>query len=175
MEKHISLVAVLVAMSIVGCEPSRPAAETNTNASDGSTTRRHTHDRSSDHRRKGHHHGVGPHGGTIVDWGGGTFHVELVVDHTIKKATVYILGDDEKTPSPINAESVDLAITSPQVFMTLIPEPQQDDPPGESSCFVGTHKTLDVAADYQGTLTALIDGTPYSGDFNENLHDGHHH
>ena len=46
-------------------------------------------------------HGAGPHDGTLADWGGGKYHVEFTVDHDKQEATVYILGGDEKTPSPI--------------------------------------------------------------------------
>ena len=48
-------------------------------------------------------HGAGPHDGTVADWGGGKFHVEFTVDHGKKEGTVYILGADEKTPTPIDA------------------------------------------------------------------------
>ena len=51
-------------------------------------------------------HGAGPHGGTLTDWGGGAYHVEFTVDHDKKEATVYIVGSDEKSPSPIKAKAV---------------------------------------------------------------------
>ena len=51
-------------------------------------------------------HGAGPHGGTLTDWGGGTYHVEFTVDHDKKEATVDIVGSDEKTPAPIKADKV---------------------------------------------------------------------
>src|SRR6188768_1239260 len=53
-------------------------------------------------------HGAGPHGGTLTDWGGGTYHVEFTVDHDKKEATVYIVGSDEKSPAPIKAKSIRL-------------------------------------------------------------------
>src|SRR5262245_61308003 len=58
-------------------------------------------------------HGAGPHGGTISDWGGGKYHVEFTVDHGKKEATVYILGDDEKTPAPVKASKLLLSINDP--------------------------------------------------------------
>src|SRR5262249_19369201 len=58
-------------------------------------------------------HGTGPHGGTISDWGGGKYHVEFTVDHGKKEATVYILGDDEKTPAPVKASKLLLSINEP--------------------------------------------------------------
>ena len=59
-----------------------------------------------------HSHGAGPHGGAVADWGGGAYHVEFTVDHDKKEATVYILGGDEKTPAPIKAERIHLALTT---------------------------------------------------------------
>jgi hypothetical protein len=50
-----------------------------------------------------HVHGTGPHGGTIADWGGGKMHIEFTVNHDKQEATVYILGKDEKTATPIAA------------------------------------------------------------------------
>jgi hypothetical protein len=126
-----------------------------------------------DHSIKGHSHGAGPHGGIIADWGGGKFHVEFTVDHEKQQATAYILGRDEKTPISIDATSIELSIKDPQMLVTLEPSPQEGDTEGKSSRFVGTDEKLGVVKEYAGTLTGVVDGTPYSGDFAEESHDDH--
>lgn len=172
--------AILCCIGFVGCENGgtddkktiNPSGNDHDHAHDESG-HGHSHDGHShgkdanDHSTEGHSHSAGPHGGTIVDWGGGKYHVELVVDHEMKQATAYIFGTDEKTPSPIKSENVDLSIKEPAFQVTLIPQSQDSDPAGLSSKYVGTHESLGEKRSYSGTLTALIDGTPYSGDFQE--------
>lgn len=98
-------------------------------------------------------HGSGPHDGTIADWGGGKFHVEFTVDHDKKEGTVYILGADEKSPTPIDASEIELTISDPVMQVTLKAAPQATDP--------------------AGTISGVIDGTPYSGEFKEEPHGAH--
>ena len=137
----------------------------------------HPHDSEGDdnhrHKVEGHTHGAGPHNGTIADWGGGTYHVEFTVDHDKKEATVYVLGSDEKTPTPIATESVLLTIKDPQLQVDLRPVPLEGESAGMSSRFAGTHDGLATVKEYQGTMSALVDGTPYAGDFSEVAHDHH--
>lgn len=118
-------------------------------------------------------HGAGPHDGTVADWGGGKFHVEFTVDHGKKEGTVYILGADEKTPTPIDAAEIELTISDPVMQVTLKAAPQASDPAGKSSRFIGNHEKLGVVQEYAGVLSGVIDGTPYSGDFKEEPHGAH--
>lgn len=127
----------------------------------------------ADHTVAGHDHGTGPHDGTMADWGGGKYHVEFVVDHDQKEATVYILGADEKTPSPIQAEEIQLSIREPAAQVTLKAAPLDTDPAGSASRFIGSDESLGVVREYSGTITGVIDGTPYSGDFSEQPHGVH--
>jgi len=115
-------------------------------------------------------HGSGPHGGTLADWGGGKYHVEFTVDHNKQEATVYILGDDEKSPSPIKAKEIQLSIKDPAMQVALKASPQKDDPEGSASRFVGNHKSLGVVQEYAGTISGVVDDTPYTGDFKEEPH-----
>ena len=175
MMKPIGCVLILAAVTgLVGCNSSSDTtADKAANA--GSE---HSHDHgvgTQDHSVQGHGHGVGPHEGTIADWGGGKFHVEFTVDHDRQEATVYILGSDEKTAIPIDAATIELAITDPEIQVTLQALPQDGEPEGKSSRFVGTHEKLGVVQEYTGTMTGVVDGTPYSGDFIEEAHGNHHH
>lgn len=178
--KKLGFLALLCALvPAIGCDRPGPTPEPEKNEAADSTTEDHRDDhakgQSHDHSAEGHAHGVGPHDGTIADWGGGTYHVEFTVDHDKQQASVYILGSDEKTPAPIDAESIELSISDPAMQVTLQPEPQQGDPEGMSSRFVGTHEKLAVVQEYAGTMTGVVEGTPYSGDFKEQPHDDHGH
>ena len=120
-----------------------------------------------------HEHGEGPHEGTLADWGGGKYHVEFTVDHDKKEATVYVLGEDAKTTAPIKAKDGKLALSieDPPIQTDLIAMPQEGDPEGTSSRFVGQHENLGKVQEYAGSISGEFDGTPYSGDFKEEPHE----
>jgi hypothetical protein len=118
-----------------------------------------------------HAHGAGPHGGTLTDWGGGAYHVEFTVDHDKKQATVYIVGSDEKSPSPIKTDKIQLFIDDPTTEVELVAEPLEGEAEGTSSRFVGTHDTLGTVKEFAGTISGQIEGTPYTGDFQEEPHE----
>lgn len=174
MRRLNKVLALFVLTGFVGCnQPAEPVAKAPTQSESD-----HGHDHGPgghDHSEEGHAHGVGPHDGTVADWGGGKYHVEFTVDHDKQQATVYILGSDEKTATPIDAESIELSIKAPEMLVTLKASPQESDPEGKSSRFVGTHEKLGVVQEYAGTMTGVVDGTPYSGDFKEEAHGDHKH
>jgi len=158
----LSSVAALLSISFMaGCgdkSEEKPAAQQSNRSSTSE---------SGQEKSGGHSHGAGPHGGTLADWGGGAYHVEFTVDHDKKEATVYVLGSDEKTSEPIIAESVLLTIKNPQMQIELLPMPLDGESGGKSSRFVGTHDGLATVMEYEGTLSAEVDGTPYAGNFME--------
>jgi hypothetical protein len=113
-----------------------------------------------------HSHGSGPHGGTLSDWGGGAYHVEFTVNHDKKEATVYILGSDAKSPSPVKVDKVHLSIADPPIEIDLAPQPLDGEKDGVSR-FVGTHDNLGKVQEFAGTISGEVDSTPYTGDFKE--------
>ena len=155
-----------------GCDSNtQPAGGTNSSSTSGE----HVHDDGTthtDHGEEGHAHGAGPHDGTIADWGGGKFHVEFTVDHDKQEATVYVLGGDEKTPTPIDAAEITLTIKEQSLTAALKASPQDGDPEGKASRFIGNHEGLGVVREYEGSMSGVVDGTPYSGNFKEVAH-GH--
>lgn len=168
----VSTVAALLSISLmVGCgDKTTPSPDSVAGTSTTSET-----DHGHPHEDEGegtHGHGAGPHDGTLADWGGGKYHVEFTVDHDKKEATVYVLGSDEKTPEPITAESLLLTIKEPQLQVDLLPVPLKGESSGKSSRFVGTHDGLATVMEYEGTMSAEVDGTPYAGNFKEEPH-GH--
>lgn len=116
---------------------------------------------------QGHSHGAGPHGGAVADWGGGAYHVEFTVNHDTQEATVYILGSDAKTDTPINADKLLLSINDPEFQVDLMPQPQDGDTDGMCSRFVGKHDSLGIVQEFAGTISGTVEGTPYAGDFHE--------
>jgi hypothetical protein len=124
----------------------------------------------------GHAHGEAPHRGTIIDWGGGVYHVEFTVDHNAKSTAVYILGDDAQTPAPVQAEKLLLTINEPFFQLDLGADAQPGDADGASSRFVGEHEFLGIVREFAGTVSGVVGGTPYAGDFAEGAGDhGHEH
>ena len=65
-----------------------------------------------------------------------------------------------------------LSIGDPELMAELLPVPLEGETDGLSSRFVGTHEKLGIVQEYAGTMSAEIEGTPYTGDFKEEAH-GH--
>lgn len=132
-----------------------------------------------DHGHKHGHsgHGAGPHDGTLADWGGGKFHVEFTVDHDKQEATVFVLGDDEKSATPIKAADGKLLLTikEPLFQVELTAMPLEGESEGMASRFVGKHEKLGIVQEFAGTISGEIEGTPYVGDFKEEPHGDHKH
>lgn len=112
-----------------------------------------------------HDHGPGPHGGTILDFG--KWHAEFTVNHKNKEATVYILDGDAKKAVPIALDKAMLSIKTPQFQVELKAAPDTGDPEGKSSRYVGKHDNLGKEQEFEGTLSGLVDGKQYTGDFKE--------
>lgn len=159
MKLFLNLLACgVLPLLLVGCG-SKPAA--NPSPSPKAETPHEEHD----------HHGVGPHGGTIAEWGGGKYHIEFTVDHGKKESAVYVLGEDAKTPAPIKTERLLLTITEPSFQVDLVAQPLDGESGGAASRFVGQHDSLGKVQEFAGSVTAEVDGTPYAGDFKEEAHD----
>src|SRR5690348_2937222 len=89
-----------------------------------------------------HAHGAGPHGGAIGDLGGGAYHFEFTVDHGKHQAIIYILGGDAKTPAPVKADKLQLALKEPMIQVELVANSLAGEPAGTSSRFVGHDDAL---------------------------------
>jgi hypothetical protein len=121
------------------------------------------------------HPDKGPHGGPLAEWGDEDFHVEYVFDRDKKQVTYYILDGEAAKAMPVEAESVTLVLThvTPQVDVTLKPEPEKADPEGKSSRFVGTHDALGEKGPFKGLIRGKIAGKkePYEDMFTEKAAD----
>lgn len=155
-----------------GC--SRPAAprQEPARAAAAADRRGHDADHGHDHTAGGHDHGAGPHGGTLADWGGGRYHVELTVDHDAKEAVVHVLGTDEKTPAPVELADGRLLLTirEPAFQVELVARPLPGETTAAASRYAGTHDSLAIVRAFAGTISGVVDGTPFAGDFVEDAH-----
>ncbi len=175
MKKFCNLATAFLATCILslttGCqEGAAPDAAAPTTPA-ATAAAEHGHEHGEGEGEHAHGHGAGPHDGTLADWGGGKYHVEFTVNHDKQAATVYVLGSDEKSPSPIKIEKILLSIGSPELQADLLPVPLEGETDGLSSRFVGKHEKLGIVQEYAGTMTAEIEGTPYTGEFKEAAHD----
>lgn len=118
-----------------------------------------------------HTHGTGPNGGVVFDLG--SHHGEFTVDHGKHECTILVLGDDEKTPAPIDAtefvlnleetKTADGTVVAPMT-VTMSPVDAAD---GKAAKFVGSDPGIGNVADFAGTVSGEIDGKPAMGEFKE--------
>ncbi len=158
--KALGVGLLVAALAVVGCSPQ---GGTKTESKQGATE--------TGKARGGHTHGKGPHGGVVIDLA--AYHAEITVDHKNKEMTVYMLGDDEKTPVAVSAK--ELTVTTKEaktkegkvvekMTITLSPADAKD---GKASKFVGTDPGLEPVADHEGTVFGTIDGKFARGKFKE--------
>jgi YHS domain-containing protein len=159
------LVAVpLAAFALIGCNSQPPASATKSSARSPGKVPEDDH---SDHSN-------GPHGGNVIDFG--PHHVELVVDHTAKKATVYILDVTIKNAVPIAVEKLQFSVKTPQFQVDLLADPLPGETKEKASRFSAVHENFAKKQDFEGTLSGMLDGKPYLGDFEGKDHkDGDKH
>ncbi|MFO0809222.1 MAG: hypothetical protein U0746_11395 [Gemmataceae bacterium] len=114
------------------------------------------------------HPTAGPHGGLLVEWGDEEYHVELVFEPKAKQATAYVLDETAAKSKPIAASSLTLELKlEPPVTVKLDAKSEASDPAGQSSRFTGTHDALGTDKPLEGTLSATVGTTPYSGKFKQ--------
>lgn len=114
------------------------------------------------------HPTVGPSGGVVVEWGEEEYHLEFLADRTAGEATVYVLDGTAKKVTAVGAKSLTLSLEgTPPVTVTLEPKPQEGDPAGKSSRFVGKSDALKKEGLFSGSLSGEVGGKNYTGDFKE--------
>lgn len=103
-------------------------------------------------------------GGVLVEWGRDEYHVELVHDPKAGEATAYILDSSAKKVVAIPVKEITLSLVgSPQVVVPLAAKPQDGDPDGQSSRFVGTHPALAKEGKLVGSVSGQVNGKGYTG------------
>lgn len=112
--------------------------------------------------------GAGPHGGTLAEWEGGKYHVEVTVDHDKKEAVVYVLGRDEKTAAPVVTSDATLLLTikEPTFQVQLIADPLDGETGvGVSSRYRRIHDNFGIVRKFSGTISGAVNGISYAGEF----------
>lgn len=118
-----------------------------------------------------HTHGAGPNGGVVFDLG--SQHAEFTVEHGKQQCMILVLGDDEKTPTPIAATEFVLNTKEtktaegkvvPPMTITMKPVDAKD---GKTAKFVGADPGIGNVADFAGTVSGEIDSKPAMGEFKE--------
>lgn len=115
---------------------------------------------------------VGPHKGTIVEWGDEEYHLEFVADAKTGMVVVYVYGGEEDlkkgTAKPIDAKSLVMTVKGEKsITIKLDAKPAKDDPSGKSSMFVGKNEVFSKEAKLTGTVSGKVGNKPYSGDFKQ--------
>jgi hypothetical protein len=115
---------------------------------------------------------VGPHKGTIVEWGDEEYHLELVTDAKAGTATIYVYGGEEDlkkgTAKPIDAKALIMALkTKPATTVKFDAKPTKDDPAGKASQFVAKNDVFAIEMKLEGTVSGKVGTKPYSGDFKQ--------
>lgn len=129
-----------------------------------------------------HDHAAGPHGGAIVELGEDEYHAEVVVDGKTHTLTVYLLGPDAKTATPVAAASATV-MTEDQTSLALKASPQEGEAEGKASKFELVDEAavgaLVDAGYLHGAFQIEIEGKPFRGDidahFDGGSHDDHDH
>jgi hypothetical protein len=118
-----------------------------------------------------HTHGAGPNGGVIFDLGGK--HAEFTVEHGKHECTVLLLGEDEKTPTAVDAKEFILVTKETKtadgkaVAPMTITMKSVDAADGKAMKFVGSDPGLGNVADFAGTVSGEFGGKPVLGEFKE--------
>jgi hypothetical protein len=165
--KTLGLGLLVAALAVTGCSDKGNTPKAETKKDGGKKDAEHAH-------------GKGPNGGIVFDLG--KHHAEFIVDHGKKECTVFILGDDEKTPTLVAAKELTLTTKQtktddgktvvPPMTIKMLPKNEAD---GKASKFVGTDPGLGNDADFAGTVLGEINGKPSQGEFKEEEHDDHKH
>ena len=159
--KTISTSLLILSLCLLGCfrsKDSKPAAADTKGSSSTPAVAEHTH-------------GTGPNGGVVFDLG--SHHAEFTVEHGKQQCMILVLGDDEKTPTPIAATEFVLNTNEtktaeskvvPPMTITMKPVDATD---GKTAKFVGSDPGIGNVADFAGTVSGEIDSKPAMGEFKE--------
>lgn len=120
-------------------------------------------------KQDSHTHEKGPNGGVVFDLG--KHHGEFTVDREKKECTILVLGEDEKTPTPVAAKELTLTTKEAKtrdgkavaaMTIKMVPKDEKD---GKATKFGGSDPGLGHVVDFEGTVVGEIDGKPAQGTF----------
>ena len=121
-----------------------------------------------DHHYHHAHPTVGPHKGTILEWGGNhEHHIELVIDREKQQATVYFLDHDMKKTEATALANGEIRIMNAEnsVQIPLVASPLDGETAEKSSRYVGTHAALGSKEPLTGDVRGQVGGINYLESF----------
>lgn len=123
------------------------------------------------------HPADGPHGGHLVELGGGEYHGELLHDEASHSVTVHVLDEAGAQPVAIQEPEITFQLFSDGRFTkyTLKAAGQGGDA-GASEFTIVDEELCDALSHGQsvhGRLQITIDGKPYSGNLEHEAHEEH--
>jgi hypothetical protein len=160
--KYVGLGLLALAIGFTGCGPKEESGAYK--STKPAKKKGHSHD---------HDHSEGPHGGVVTDFG--KYHVEFTVDHGKKQATVYILDDSMKKAVPATIGEFKISIKSPNFQVDLKADPLEGETKEKASRYTATHDSFGKEQEFEGTFSGVIEGKPYTADFEEEEHKDHDH
>lgn len=123
----------------------------------------HDHDDGHDHE----HAATGPHGGEILEIGGGAYHLEILHDHDGGKMTVWVLDGALKETLSVPAPTVNLVTAAGPVQFRL--EAAADAKEGAATSWKGAHDGL-KADPWNGRIVIEIGGKQYQSPLEGEAH-----
>lgn len=118
-----------------------------------------------------HHHAhptVGPHKGTILEWGNNhEHHLELVIDREKQQATVYFLDHDMKKSEATALKNGEVRIIDAEnsVQIPLVASPLEGETADKASRYVGTHAVLGSKEPLTGDVRGQVGTEHYIESF----------
>lgn len=167
--------AVVAACLFVGCPSSdtddaKPYGEAPVN------TDTHGHD---------HDHGhEGPHGGHVIELTDDhSVHLEVTFNKADRSITLYVLGEDLKTPIPVKVDEIEFELDGEdgsETGLELTAQPLDGEAEGTSSVFVVAGDKVPAAIDdiekLHGHVHITVDGKELLGELeHDHGHDDHDH
>jgi hypothetical protein len=167
---HWTVAALFLAT--LGCSPSSDMASNDASQTihmDGLPPEMEVSD---EHQHADH----GPHGGEIVEMGGGELHAEWVIDENL--VNVYLLGSDASEPADVAADEVVMNLVTGDGSKQFQFIAKDDNPSSAQSIRYFSLESPELANALFTTgariaIRTFAQGVPYRGEIGG--HEGHHH
>jgi hypothetical protein len=130
------------------------------------------------------HHHEGPHGGHVIELTDDhSVHLEVTFNKDDRSITLYVLGEDLKTPIPVKVDEIQFELDAEdgsEIDLALTPQPLDGESEGTSSVFVVSGElvpaTIDDIEKLHGHVHITVDGKELFGELDhDHDHDDHDH
>lgn len=144
----------------------------------------HDHDHGHSHD---HEHEAGPHGGHIVELTDDhSVHLEVTLDPSDRKVTLFLLGGDLETPLPVKVDEIEFELDQEdgnEVELVLTPQPLEGEAEGMASVFIAAGDKIPATVTdiekLHGHVHVTVNGKELTGglehDHDEDAHEDDDH